>query len=485
MGLRSKRLGDLVSPSLIANETLADLEISGLTADSRKVEQGFLFVAIKGEKSDGAAFIPSAIENGAVACIVQAPFEGTASIPIIAVDNPRLELAKAAARFFDLQPRMIAAVTGTSGKTSVAAFLRQIWAGAGLSAASIGTVGVVSPSGETYGSLTTPDPVSFHETLAQLADDGVSHVALEASSHGLEQHRLDGARISMAAFTNLGRDHLDYHPTMEDYFNAKMRLFEALLPTGAPAIVNPDTPYGDEAADRARKAGLDLRTVGPSGSAIRLLSAEPDGFAQRLQLDFGSGTRDVLLPLAGAFQVENALTAAGLASADGLPDDMIAEQLECLKGAPGRLEFVGKTQSGALCFIDYAHKVEALESVLAALRPYASGKLCVVFGAGGDRDRGKRPLMGKAAREGADHVIVTDDNPRGEDPATIRQAILAAVPDALEIGDREEAIVHALQHANSGDVVVIAGKGHETGQIVGDTVLPFSDHDVVRKALQR
>lgn len=475
-------LSDIIPKGASVTGGVAGLEVSGLTADSRAVAPGFVFAALKGTKSDGTLFIDNAIAAGA--CAVLTENAGAAyRVPTIAVENARHALAEMAALFYPDQPRTIAAVTGTAGKTSVAAFLRQIWGKAGKSAASIGTVGVVSPIGSVYGSLTTPDPVALHETLDRLARGRVTHLALEASSHGLEQSRLDGVRLAAGAFTNLGRDHMDYHATVEDYFNAKMRLFDTLLEKGAPVVLDPDSPYGEEALGRALTAGCRPFTVGGRGEAIRLLSVESDGFAQRLSLDFGEGPVRVRLPLAGAFQVSNALVAAGLALATGITADEIAKALEDLKGESGRLEYAGTNKAGALVFIDYAHKVEALENALDALRPYAKNDLIAVFGAGGDRDRGKRALMGRVAAQKADRVIVTDDNPRSEDPASIRREILDAATNGIEIGERERAIFAAIGGAGAGDVVVIAGKGHETGQIVGDKVLPFSDHEAVRRAI--
>ncbi|MEP6355794.1 MAG: UDP-N-acetylmuramoyl-L-alanyl-D-glutamate--2,6-diaminopimelate ligase [Hyphomicrobiales bacterium] len=457
-------------------------EVHGLTADSRAVKPGFVFAALKGVNSDGALFAEQAIKAGAVAILCDKE-DARYHVPTLITRNARLGLAEMAAQFYPAQPATIAAVTGTAGKTSVAAFLRQIWLKAGKVAASIGTVGVVSPVETVYGSLTTPDPVQLHETIDRLARAGVTHLALEASSHGLDQYRLDGVQVSIGAFTNLGRDHMDYHETIEDYFNAKMALFNRLLPKGAPIVVDTDSPYGEEALAHGLAAGCSALTTGSKGNSIRLISMTREGFGQRLKLDFGEGAVDVFLPLVGLFQVSNALVAATQAFATDVSAETICSALEELKGEAGRLEYMGTNSAGALVFIDYAHKVEALENVLEALRPYADHHLTVVFGAGGDRDMGKRPLMGTAASKGADRVIVTDDNPRSEDPASIRAAVLAKVPDGMEIGDREKAIFHAIENAVSGDVVVIAGKGHETGQIVGDKVLPFSDHEVVARAL--
>lgn len=477
------KLRDLLPEAAIGARQAA-IEVAGITADSRKIKPGFLFVAVSGAKTDGAHFARQAIAAGAVGVMAEQRPDGLPdTIVFVPVKNARRALALAAANFYPRQPASIAAVTGTSGKTSVAAFTRQIWSTLGHQAASIGTVGVVSPKGERYGSLTTPDPVELHRTLDQLSGEGVTHLALEASSHGLDQHRLDGVRISAGAFTNLSRDHLDYHPTIEAYLAAKLRLFEDLIVTGGTAVVGIDDCYAGQVVEAARKHRLKVMTVGEHGEDIKLTGGSLDGFAQVVGMAHGGRTYKVRLPLVGAFQVQNAGLAAGLAIATGAEPAQAFAALENLTGAKGRLELVGD-RNGAPIFIDYAHKPDALKKALESLRPYASGKLTVVFGAGGDRDVGKRPIMGRVAAEGADRVIVTDDNPRSENPAQIRAAILADAPDAIEIGDRAEAIRKAITDLKAGDVLLIAGKGHETGQIVGDRVLPFSDHDAVATALQ-
>jgi len=462
----------------------AALELAGIAADSRKVKAGFLFVAIAGAKADGAHFARQAVAAGSVAVAAEQRPDGLPNaVAFVQVANARRALALAAAAFFPRQPGTIAAVTGTSGKTSVAAFTRQIWSSLGLRAASIGTIGVVSPAGETYGSLTTPDPVELHRTLDRLAGEGVTHLALEASSHGLDQHRLDGVRIAAGAFTNLSRDHLDYHQTIEDYLAAKLRLFNDLVAPNGTAVIDVDDCYAGQVIEAARKRGLKIMTVGVHGDDIKLVSGAIDGFAQVITIAHGGRTYKVKLPLVGAFQVQNAAVAAGLTIATGAEPARVFAALEHLSGAKGRLELAG-SKDGAPIFIDYAHKPDALAKALAALRPYASGKLTVVFGAGGDRDAGKRPIMGRIAAENADRVVVTDDNPRSEQPSVIRAAILAAAPGATEIGDRAEAIRAGIAALQTGDVLLIAGKGHETGQIVGGTVIPFSDHDAVAAALK-
>jgi len=463
----------------------AEIEVSGVTADSRAVKRGDVFVAIAGGKADGARFTDAAIAAGAVAIVAErAPATPLPSgIAFMRVANARRAVASIASKFYPRQPPAIAAVTGTSGKTSVVAFTRQIWAANGHRAASIGTVGIVSPSGESYGALTTPDPVALHRSLDALTGDGVSHLAIEASSHGLDQYRLDGLRIAAAGFTNITRDHLDYHHNFESYLAAKLRLFEELLPKGAAAIINVDHEHAEAVKSAAQARGLAITTVGRNGTGIRLLDSVREGFSQKLQLEHEGKLYRIRLPLVGEFQAENALIAAGLAIATGDEAGEVFAALERLDGAKGRLERVGESR-GAQIFVDYAHKPDALAKALEALRPYATGRLLVVFGAGGDRDQGKRPLMGTVAAAKADRVIVTDDNPRSEDPAAIRAAILAAAPGAAEVSDRREAIRRAIAELRGGDILLIAGKGHETGQIIGDRIMPFSDHEAVAATLK-
>ncbi len=407
---------------------------------------------------------------------------GDVGVPVLRVQDPRRALALMAANFFVAQPATVVAVTGTSGKTSVADFTRQIFAALGHQAASLGTIGVVKPDGSLYGSLTTPDPVTLHKILAELAEEGITHLALEASSHGLDQHRLDGVRIKAAAFTNLGRDHLDYHPTMEAYLAAKLRLFSELLPEDGVAVVNADSKESAEVIAAAQAGGRRVLTVGRAGEGLKLQRLVREGFAQRMSVGHEGRVFDVRLPLLGEYQASNALLAAGLAVATGESAGRVLPSLQNLHGVKGRLEIVGEAEGG-LAVVDYAHKPEALAAVLSALRPFATGKLICVVGCGGDRDKGKRPLMGAIAVDKADVVIVTDDNPRTEKPAAIRAEILAGAKGAREIGDRAEAIRAGVAMLEHGDVLVVAGKGHETGQIVGDKVLPFSDHEELRKAL--
>ncbi len=460
----------------------AAVEIAGLTADSRAVRPGFLFAALAGAKADGARFIADAVAKGAVAVLAK---PGTMVPPgaiLVASAEPRRTLALMAARFYARQPQTVVAVTGTSGKTSVAEFTRQIFAACGRPAASLGTIGVVKPGGAVYGSLTTPDPVSLHRMLAELAGEGITHLAFEASSHGLDQHRLDGVRLKAAGFTNLGRDHLDYHPSMEAYLEAKLRLFRDLLPPGAPAVINADDTASEAVMEAARQAGREVLSVGRKGRLLTLAEVARDGFAQVLSVRHAGGEARVKLPLIGDYQASNALVAAGLAIAAGEEAQTVLGALETLKGVKGRLEIVGRVRGG-LVVVDYAHKPEALEAALQAVKAFSGGRVVCVFGCGGDRDKGKRPIMGEIARRHASAVIVTDDNPRSEDPAAIRAAIINGAREVREIADRAEAIKAGVRLLGARDVLLIAGKGHETGQIIGDTVIPFSDHEAVAAAL--
>jgi UDP-N-acetylmuramoyl-L-alanyl-D-glutamate--2,6-diaminopimelate ligase len=478
------KLRDLLCEDARCEARFDALAVAGLSADSRAIKPGFLFVAVPGTKADGAAFVPQALAAGAVAVMAErAPPALPADVAFVQVPDVRRALALAAAKLYARQPATIAAVTGTSGKTSVAAFTRQIWSAIGHKAASVGTIGVVTPDAQVYGSLTTPDPVELHRTLDALAGAGITHLALEASSHGLDQHRLDGVRVAVASFTNLSRDHLDYHATTEAYLAAKLILFERIVRPDGAAVIVADSAEAASVVTAARRRGLDVMTVGRQGDGIRLVEDTIDGFAQTLRLAHAGKTYTVRLPLVGGFQVENALVAAGQAIATGGEPAAVFGGLEHLEGAKGRLELVGH-RNGAPIFVDYAHKPDALAKAIEALRPYVRGRLVVVFGAGGDRDHGKRPLMGAIAAGTADRVIVTDDNPRSEEPAKIRAAILAAAPGAIEIGDRREAIRRAIGELGAGDVLLIAGKGHETGQIVGKQTLPFSDHEAVAAALE-
>ncbi len=461
-----------------------DRPVVSITADSRQASAGSVFFAVPGTRADGLRFAPQAIDAGAAAIVCERlPEERDARAIWVRVDDVRAALSKAAAIVHPLQPETIVAVTGTSGKTSVAVFVRQIWLRLGKQAAVLGTTGLVSPGGAVYGSLTTPDPVSLHETLDRIAGEGVTYLAMEASSHGLDQRRLDGVRLQAGAFTNLSRDHLDYHPDLDAYLSAKLRLFDTLLQPGQGAVVNADSDVADRVIAVCKQRGLQLLTFGENGD-LRLTRSKASQTDTRISVEFEGKRHAVCLPLAGAVMASNALAAAGRCIATGSPADAVFAALEHLQGAPGRLEQAG-VRNGAPVFIDYAHKPDALEKVLQALRPLTAGRLIVVFGCGGDRDRGKRPIMGTIAAQNADIVIVTDDNPRSEEPAAIRKEILAASPGAREIGDREQAIAEGVAMLQTGDVLVVAGKGHETGQIIGDKVLPFSDHESVARALAR
>jgi len=478
------KISDLAGPEISELGAAASIDIGGITSDSRKVKPGDLFVALSGSKADGISFIDDAVSRGAAAVVVSAGSKAEAAVPLIPTAEPRRVLALAAARFYGRQPKTMVAVTGTAGKTSVASFTRQIWAHAGHAAAMIGTTGVVAPGRNDYGSLTTPDPVSLHKLLAELADAGVTHAAMEASSHGLDQSRLDGVKLVAAAFTNLGRDHMDYHPTVEHYMASKMRLFDSLLEKGAPAVIYADDEWSGAAIDAARKAGLDVRTVGRKGDYLTLKRVEHFRHKQTAEIHVGDDIYEVHIPLAGDFQVANALVAAGLAMSTGVPAATAMAALEKLIGASGRLELVGQAKNGALAYVDYAHKPDALENVLTSVRPFTTGRVIVVFGCGGDRDKGKRPIMGEIAARLADVVIVTDDNPRSEVPAVIRSEIMAAANGATEIADRADAIRSAVGMLQPGDTLIVAGKGHEKGQTVGTVTLPFSDHAELRKALE-
>jgi UDP-N-acetylmuramoyl-L-alanyl-D-glutamate--2,6-diaminopimelate ligase len=475
----------------VAND-IAGTTITGLASDSRRVKPGFLFAALPGGRADGRDFVADAVRRGAVAvlgppgtpCPEPAAEASGRPVPLIADDNPRRRLALMAARFFGRQPATVAAVTGTNGKTSVAWFLRQIWTRLGRTAASLGTLGISAPGVEIRGSLTTPDPVELHETLARLAAAGVDCLAMEASSHGLVQHRLDGVRVAAAAFTNLTRDHLDFHGTTEAYLAAKSRLFSEVVEPGGVAVLNADSPDVAAVEAAAVKGRLRVLMYGHRGADIALAEMAPMADGQRLDISVAGIGGRVMLPLVGDFQVSNALAALGLAVATGADPAAAMAALETLQPVPGRLERVARLNGGAAVYVDYAHTPDALTAVLKALRPQVENRLVVVFGCGGDRDRGKRPEMGRIAAALADSVIVTDDNPRGEEPAAIRREILAACPGAIEVGDRAEAITTAVAGLRRKDVLVVAGKGHETGQIVGERVLPFDDAEVVRVAVR-
>ncbi len=486
-GLGLLGLGPILGPQPDAGAV-----VTGVTSDSREVEPGTVFVAIKGATLDGADFIQYAVRQRALAIVTTREGAVTAletmgqvsDVPMIVVEEPRRTLSDLAARLHPRQPKIIAAVTGTSGKTSVADFLRQIWERLGIDAASLGTMGVASRSVSVPGGLTTPDPVRLHSTLEKLADSGVAALAMEASSHGLDQYRLDGVRVRAAAMTNFARDHMDYHPTTANYAAAKLRLFTDLLENDGTVVANSDDALFPLIAQIAGARGLRLIPVGNAAAGgFHILDTTFTDAGQRVDVVYGGRTHTLDLPLIGAFQARNVLTAAALAIGCGAEEGAVLEALSTLDGVRGRMELVARRSFGAPVFVDYAHKPDALAAALSGLRPHVPGRLHVVFGAGGDRDTGKRPLMGQAAAQGADIVIVTDDNPRSEDPATIRAAILAAAPDAVEVPDRAEAVLRGVDGLEEGDALLIAGKGHETGQVIAGDVIPFDDAEHARIAV--
>lgn len=460
-------------------------EFAGLASDSRQVKPGYLFAALTGTRADGASFLAEAVRRGATAVLAHPSLRSrveTLGVQFIADENPRLRLAKLAARHYAAQPGTVAAVTGTNGKTSVCVFLRQIWEFEGRSAASMGTIGLITASGLTPLLHTTPDAIALHAMLAALAKDDVQYLALEASSHGLDQYRLDGARIAAAGFTNITRDHLDYHREFENYLTAKLRLVREVVAPDGVIVVNADALHATEFANAAHDRGLRIVSVGAQGETLRLISRQPAANGQILGIECAGKKLQILLPLIGDFQSSNALVAAGLAIGLGDTPEGVFDALKHVKGAPGRLEKVAYARTGAPIYVDYAHTPDALESMLKAVRPHVAGRLRLIFGCGGDRDRGKRRMMGAIAAALADDIIVTDDNPRSETAAEIRSEILAGCPRAAEIGDRAEAIRAGIAALEPGDVLVIAGKGHESGQIVGDETRPFLDSREAVKA---
>ncbi len=468
---------------LLCRDLLVDPVILGVTADSRRVRPGFLFAALPGSKVDGKSFVTQALASGAAAVLANEDMPDV-SAPVIKVVDPRRAYALAAAAFFGRQPRICVAVTGTNGKTSVATFCRQIFAACGHSSASMGTLGVRAGDEQlTPPGLTTPDAADVSEMLARLADRGVSHLALEASSHGIDQRRLDGVNLVAAGFLNLTQDHLDYHGTMGAYRAAKLRLFESLLPRGGVAVLNADSEAFSAFAAASVTNGHTVMSVGAMGQGLVLTGRTLTPHGQRLGINAWGARHEVNLPLAGAFQASNALVAAGLCIAAGESSDRVLAALEYLEGAPGRLQRVGSKPSGGEAYVDYAHTPDGLTAVLTALRPHASGRLIVVLGAGGDRDRGKRPVMGAVAADLADIAIVTDDNPRSEPPEMIRAQVLAGASGLHEIGGRREAIRAAVALLEAGDILVVAGKGHETGQTIAGVTYPFDDVEEVREAL--
>ena len=460
--------------SALAGEAFApDPDIIGLAVDSRAVERGFLFAALPGEKVDGARFIPQAEEKGAAAILAR---PGAATrLPLVADDNPRARLAQMAARFYPRQPDVVAGVTGTNGKTSTAHFAAQLWSMLGRKSAGMGTLGIVSDAYEAALTHTTPEPVTLHRHLQAMTEAGVTHLAMEVSSHALAQARADGVRFSIAAFSNITQDHLDYHADFEDYIKAKLRLFAELLGENGTAVVNEN---GEAAAQRFSDAAAEtdsrLITTGPLGKDLQLMNAAPHSAGLRIAVRAGGASRDLDLPLIGAFQAENALLAAGIVMASGAAGDDVLPLLEKLEPVRGRMEFAASAHGGSI-YVDYAHTPDALKAALVGIRPHVGGRLIAIIGAGGDRDKSKRKMMGSVAHAHADKVIVTDDNPRTEDPAEIRQQVLAGCHGAVEIGDRGEAIANGVAMLRKGDVLLIAGKGHETGQQAGAETLPFDD----------
>ena len=479
------KLNALCAAADIAAPAGADVNVTGFAIDHRKVAPGTVFGAFKGAKFNGEDYIAAAIESGAVA-IVASPEVKVEGAIHFAADEPRHLFARLAAPFYQPVPETLVAVTGTNGKTSTVELTRQIWRMAGQRAASIGTLGITTSDETVSTGLTTPDIVTFLANLTGLAREGVSHVAYEASSHGLSQYRIEGPRVAAGAFTNLSRDHLDYHADMDDYFAAKMRLFDEVVVDGGTAVIWADDEWSEKAIAQAEKRGLKTFTVGANGTSIRLSGRTPGGLGQKLELEHDGKSRVLELPLIGAYQAANALVAAGLVLATGGDAHTTFDALKRLVTVRGRLERAAISPVGAPVYVDYAHTPDALEAAIAALRPHVEGRLIVVFGAGGDRDQGKRPEMGKVAAEGADLAIVTDDNPRGEDPAAIRAMVLAGMDGkGREIGDRRDAIRAAVAEARHGDIVLVAGKGHEQGQIIGSgdsvRVLPFDDVTVARE----
>jgi UDP-N-acetylmuramoyl-L-alanyl-D-glutamate--2,6-diaminopimelate ligase len=467
---------------LLRRDVAVDPVIKGVTADSRKVKPGWLFAALPGGSADGRDFVPAAVKAGAAAVIAEGPVK--AGAPVVQVHDARRAYALAAAAFWGAQPATCVAVTGTNGKTSVATFCRQIFERLGHASASMGTLGVRAGAEQiTAPGLTTPDAGDVARLLAELAGRGVTHLALEASSHGIDQRRLDGVQLTAAGFLNLTQDHLDYHGTMEAYRAAKLRLFEELAPRGSTAVLNADSDAYPAFAAAAVTHGLTVLSVGAMGEGLTLAHRELTEGGQRLRIGTEGRNFDVRLPLAGVFQASNALVAAGLCIAAGERTEAVLQSLEHIEGAPARMQRIGAGKKGGEAYVDYAHTPDGLEKVLLALRPHATGRLIVVFGAGGDRDRGKRPKMGAIAASLADVAIVTDDNPRSEDPAAIRAEIRAGAAGLREIGDRREAIRAAAAMLKRGDVLVVAGKGHEQGQTVGAIIHPFDDVDETAAAL--
>ncbi|WP_421790869.1 UDP-N-acetylmuramoyl-L-alanyl-D-glutamate--2,6-diaminopimelate ligase [Hyphobacterium sp.] len=473
------KLSDLISPEPLGGP---DVEITGLTLDSRAVQPGFLFAALPGLTVHGKQFIAQAVTSGAAAVLTEPGIDTGTAVAIHDAD-PARRFAKIAARFYPRQPQVVAAVTGTNGKSSTVDFLRQIWRGAGIDGASLGTLGVARGEGWVETGYTTPDAAAVHKALDELAGAGCTHLAMESSSHGLKQKRMDSVHVTLTAFTNLTQDHLDYHPNFDDYFHSKLKLFVELAPAGSTTIINVDTEYGEAFAERSAARGLNVIQVGWRGRDWRIREITPKAASQDVRLEIGGKPYRVELPLVGEFQVANAVGAAAMAAHSGVDQDAAIKAISKLEGVPGRLEMAARTAAGNPVLVDYAHTPDGLDKLIRASRPHTRGRVFIVFGCGGDRDPTKRKPMGEIAVKLADHAIVTDDNPRSEDPAAIRAEILKGAVGAEEIGDRAKAIRAALKQMQAGDTLLIAGKGHETGQKVGDVVHPFDDREEARKAV--
>ncbi|GAB5389391.1 MAG: UDP-N-acetylmuramoyl-L-alanyl-D-glutamate--2,6-diaminopimelate ligase [Alphaproteobacteria bacterium] len=481
-------LGDLTAdvPGLMVDADALSQQVTGITEDSRQVGPGSIFVAMKGSVVDGRSFIPQAAEAGAKLVLAEHGTQVPDGVTLLAADNPRAVFARLAAGWHGPQPKHIAAVTGTNGKTSTAQFTHQFWSLLDRKAAAMGNLGITNPDGSVTptGVLNTPMPMQLHSQLAGFAEQGIDRVAFEASSHGLDQHRLDGVRVSAAGFTNLTRDHLDYHGTEQAYFEAKARLFSEVMPRGGVAVLNADVPHYPQLSVLARDAGHKVLSYGEKGLDLRVERLEPEAGGQKLIVQVMGSNNGVMIPMIGRFQVWNILAALGLVIASGEEWLDALRVIDKLQGVRGRMEKVADTRKGAAIYVDYAHTPDAIETVLTNIRPHVSGKLHCLFGCGGDRDKGKRPQMAEAAARYADKVIITDDNPRSEDPATIRADAQVGAPDAMNIGGRADAIREAVSGLGKGDVLVIAGKGHEQGQTIGAETLPFDDATEARKAVK-
>jgi len=475
-GLRDMMLQDLIGDA----DKYADQKVTGFAIDNRKVAPGTIFGAFQGTSVNGEDFIEDAINRGAIAIVARSEASVEGAFHIVS-DNPRQKFAHVAARYFGPYPDMVAAVTGTNGKTSVAELTRQLWSMNGHKSASIGTLGVTTSSDQVRTGLTTPDIVTFLANMTGLSREGVSHTIFEASSHGLDQYRSEGLEVDIAVFTNLSRDHLDYHGDMENYLLAKMRLFDEMLKDKGVAIFWTDDEWSDKAMQHAKARSLKIMTVGRNGESIKLLKRTPTQLGQEMVVEVQNEEYKINLPLIGAYQAANVLLSAAIVIASGMEVEVVLNNISRLQPVSGRLERAAITKAGAPIYVDYAHTPDGLKAAIEALRPHTSGKLITIIGAGGDRDIGKRPLMGAAAVMGSDYVIITDDNPRSEDPASIRADIMVAAKEAEEIGDRRLAISHAIQMTKAGDIILLAGKGHEEGQIVGDTIFPFNDVQVARE----